>query len=81
MSGRWGCRPLVGMGVMEVHGFEVLSPNRVTGCLPGTPRSIDRSIQFVPVRTYLDSNSLIVRPRLAVMDKLCSRTLKRSRQG
>jgi hypothetical protein len=23
VSGRWGCRPLVGMGVMEVQTFEV----------------------------------------------------------
>jgi hypothetical protein len=52
VSGRWGCRPLVGMGVMEVHGFEVLTPNLLTECLPGAAASIGRSIQFVPVRTY-----------------------------
>ena len=29
LSGRWGCRPLVGMGVMEVHEFEVgVTPNQ-----------------------------------------------------
>lgn len=35
MSGRWGCRPLVGMGVMEVQKSEVLAGR--SGCREGFP--------------------------------------------
>jgi hypothetical protein len=35
MSGRWGCRPLVGMGVMEVQKFEVATER--FGCREGFP--------------------------------------------
>ncbi len=33
-SGRWGCRPLVGMGVMEVQTFEAAcaAPNTLRVC-------------------------------------------------
>jgi hypothetical protein len=35
MSGRWGCRPLVGMGVMEVQKSEVVAGR--SGCREGFP--------------------------------------------
>jgi hypothetical protein len=43
VSGRWGCRPLVGMGVMEVQTFEAAFPRpEYLVMMPAVCGSVDR---------------------------------------
>lgn len=57
VSGRWGCRPLVGMGVMEVQQLEAVAWR--TGCREGFPpwtyalrRKTLELIKILPDRVY-----------------------------
>lgn len=65
-SGRWGCRPLVGMGVMEVQTFGAAcaAPNTLRVCRWEAGASIDRWVHLVPVRRYSKGVSRDIRCKI-----------------
>ena len=60
-SGRWGCRPLVGMGVMEVQRLEVPADG------PAAPKVALQSLSQGAARS--PESTTIVRGRVCTVDR------------